>query len=566
MMKKLLSLFVMLLCISGMSAKTVYSLKAEDEVSLGSGQLDGKLLILADRSGEKVFSFPNAQDAASSSVSSWSTLKWQYVKFTSVTDSECGVDGDLYTLQASDSEGNPYNLWGNPANCYLNTPPGGWVVFSMTLTAKKLGQDFDFGGLWKVVKVDGGYTIQNVGRIIAGQSAYLTPAAGSMQGESVVRLFSKIGTDEVADPTYPFDAGEADVTTFDFNNASNYNMETGKFTGKGGWTFAEPKDFSHYKWLVVTTTCNASSAGGEFRITDANGNSIGGEEYNKGNGASRGSMWLDRWNNQICATVSMEYIAEANIDITKIASVTFNANQPVSAVYLTNYEKGKAISDKSGWGACTGDYVREYAHLADGEYKIGTIALKYAAAVSGAQVYTVDEWDGEAGVMTLAQHSGVLEAGVPYIYVANDYVGLNGDGNSNVNFFRVDENTVKGDWSDNAARDNGLVGYYDGGFWPGAGALNGCYIIAQNELHKIDGGDIDLGKNRCFFDPAKYQGPKSGAGVKAFMSVAGNETAIQTIETSKQNAGKIFDINGREVKSMKKGGLYIVNGMKLFVK
>lgn len=369
---------------------------------------------------------------------------------------------------------------------------------------------------------------------------------------------------EKAPSKFPFDATEADITTFNFNDAENYDLETGKFTANGGWTFAEPKDFSHYKWLVVTTTYNASKAGGEFRIKDAAGNSIGGEDYAKGDGVSRGSMWIDRWNNQICATVSMEFIADKGIDITKIAGVSFSANQPISAVYLTNYEAGQAIKNKSGWGSCAGDYIREYSNIAENGSKFGSIALKYATAVSGAYVYTVDAFDPEVG-LTLSRHYGVLEAGAPYIYEAIDEVGLNGEGaNCNVNFFRVDENAVSSDWSDNAARDNGLVGYYDGGFWPGAGALNDCYVLSNNALVKINGGSVTLGTNRCFFDPAKCTN-KSGASSAKTLSVVSDATAIKNVNES-LNSGKIFDANGREVKSMQKGGMYIMGGMKVYVK
>lgn len=401
-------------------------------------------------------------------------------------------------------------------------------------------------------------------KAIGGNSCNIVFQPGGFNG--VIKMKNIKVYKIVKEPSkYPFDATEADITTFDFNDAENYDLEIGKFTANGGWTFAEPKDFSHYKWLVVTTTYNASKAGGEFRIKDANGNSIGGEDYAKGDGVSRGSMWIDRWNNQICATVSMEYIASKGIDITKIAGVSFSANQPISAVYLTNYEAGQAIKNKSGWGSCAGDYIRECSNIAENGSKFGTIALKYAAAVSGAYVYTVDAFDPEVG-MTLSRHYGVLEAGVPYIYEAIDEVGLNGEGaNCNVNFFRVDENAVSGAWSDNAARDNGLIGYYDGGFGPGAGALTGCYIISQNQLHKITGGNIQLGTNRCFFDPAKCTN-KSSAGVKAYMGFGGEETAIKDIEAKSLKSGKIYDINGREVKSMHKAGLYIMNGIKVLVK
>lgn len=366
------------------------------------------------------------------------------------------------------------------------------------------------------------------------------------------------------DPNMPaYDKVEADVTTF-----SKSTLQGNDFV------LAAPTDLTDYKYMIVTTIQSAGNMGGGMVLTDASGKTAGNSwgavaiTYDKTAAGTRTDMWLDRWNNQHCACINLESLRMKGLDTKNITKFSVPNGENISAIYLTNYTEGQAVKSTEGWGTCTGDYVRQNALLSEGKY--GTIALKYAAAVSGAKLYTVDSFDAEAGMVLSEVEDGIAEAGVPYIYVACDFEGHdasdgNKGSNSNVNFYRVDANAVSGDWSDNAARDNGLVGYYDGGFWPGAGALNGCYIIAQNELHKIDGGDIDLGTNRCFFDPAKCSS-KSGAGVKAFMSVAGNETAIQTIETSKQNAGKIFDINGREVKSMKKGGLYIVNGMKLFVK
>ncbi len=357
-----------------------------------------------------------------------------------------------------------------------------------------------------------------------------------------------------------FTAEEANV--LDITKATNYDAESAKFTANGAIEFTAPQDFGDWKWLVVVTSANASSAGGEFRVKDANGNSIGGEDYNKGGGTSRGNMWLDRWNNQVCATVNMEYIMDKGIDITKISSISFTGGQPVSAVYLTNYEAGQAVKNTQSWGSCTGDYVREYATLPEGG-KFGTIALKYAAAVSGAQVFTLDEYDEETGVFTLARHYNVLEAGVPYFYLAND------EGGKNVNFFRVDANAVTDDWSNNNARDNGLIGYYDNGFWPGSNAILGNYILSNNEMHLIDGGDITLGTNRCFFDPTKYQGPKNSTNAKIRINgtEAPNATAIQNVQFNNlKSADKIYDINGREVKTMTKGGIYVVGGMKVYIK
>lgn len=550
MKKILLSLAALFMCIC-MSGETVTQLKLGTKLTLEQAKAATGGFVITD--GTKALCAKTSGDPAVSVVEI-EKLKTAYLfKMTDVTVGD-NTYQKLYMFKSDETlvtAGANYSAYGNGGNF----SPVGWGDLWCAPETKENGRDFVNGSCWTFTEAgEGGYFLYSV-----GAESYLNGAKIDKTNKTKW-FFYTLDTEQV-------EAKEktADCTTFDIKKATNYDLEAGKFTNNGGWTFETPVNLSKYTWLVVTTSYNASKAGGEFRITDNAGNSIGGEEYAKGGGSSRGSMWLDRWNNQICATVNLDYIKNHGVDITNITNLSFSANQPVSAVYLTNYEDGQAVSNTQGWGSCTGDYVREYAHLGSGEYKIGTIALKYTAAVSGAQVYTVDSFD-ETNGMTLARHYGVLESGVPYIYIANDEVGAGGDGASNVNFFRVDENEVTGDWSDDKARDNGLIGYYDGGFGPGAGALNGCYLLSQNELHKIDGGEITLGKNRCFFDPAKYQGPKNSAGAKVRVSVSSaEETAIKNVNNA-LNSDKIYDLNGREVKTMQKGGTYIMGGMKVRIK
>lgn len=376
----------------------------------------------------------------------------------------------------------------------------------------------------------------------------------------------------------PIDPVDPDEPSYDKTDADVNTFSKDKFNDNK-WEFETPVDLSEYKYMIVTTV---QSAGGNLNgfmiLTDNTGKRAGNNwdssleiNYDAAEAGTRGSMWLDRWNNQHCACINLDYLRKKGLDTKNIVKFEVPHGENISAVYLTNYTDGKAVSSTESWGSCSGDYVRENALLEDG--KFGTIALKYGAAVSGAKLYTVDEFDTETGIMVLAEvENGIAEAGVPYIYVACDFKGHGADGdakgsNSNVNFYRIDSNAISGDWSDNKARDNGLVGYYDGGFWPGAGALNNCYIISGNQLHKITGGDITLGANRCFFDPAKYQGPKDSAGVKAYLGAfAEDETAIKDIQNKSLTEDKIYDINGRQVTAMKKGGIYIMNGIKVVIK
>lgn len=304
--------------------------------------------------------------------------------------------------------------------------------------------------------------------------------------------------EKVYDPSLP-----ADVTTFSMN----------KLNGNE-WSFETPVDISAYKYMIVTTIQSPGNNGNGMRLTDANGFIIGegwGAKTDKGYDASkagtRGGMWLDRHNNQHCACINLDYLEKEGLDVEHITKFVVPDGSNISAVYLTNYTVGKAVKSTEGGGQCTGDYVREYGLLEEGKYAM--IALKYSAAVSGAKVYTVAGFDANVGLY-LTPHYGTLEKGVPYIYEACDFEGHNAaSGNkgsdSNVNFYRVDSDQISGDWSDNNTRDNGLVGTYDGGFWPGWGNVKNCYVVLEDGLalcKNISAPD-KWANNRGFFDPKK---------------------------------------------------------------
>lgn len=369
------------------------------------------------------------------------------------------------------------------------------------------------------------------------------------------------------DPNTPtYDKVEADLTTFALANRTGNT-----------WSFATPISLFDYKYMVVVTKEASGNKNGYMILTDKTGKRAGNNwdsdleiNYVASSAGTRGGMWLDRWNNQICACINLDWISKAGLDIKNISSFEVPNGDNIAGIFLTNYEDANAVKNIGGTYP-TGDHSRSNGLLDEETAKFGTVALKYTSVVSGAKLYTVDEWHDT--YMVLAEKSDyIAEAGVPYIFATCDFEGMNADGGnkgtaSNVNFYRVDANAVSGDWSDNNARDNGLVGYYDGGFWPGAGKLNGTYLLSNNQLHKVDSSDnITLGANRCFFDPAKYQGPK-GTGSVRIRTNGNDANAIDAIQATKVlNSDKIYNLNGQEVKTMQKGQIYIMGGMKIRVK
>lgn len=188
--------------------------------------------------------------------------------------------------------------------------------------------------------------------------------------------------------------------------------------------------------------------------------------------------------------------------------------------------------------------------------KIGTIALDYPASIEGATLYEVVSFDATTG-LELAEVEGDMVGGTPYIYVADaDEVVCTKKGAS----------VAHGDFDCTKKEvGNGLVGCYSevtpAKDW--FDFIRGSYIISNNKLRQISNGNVTIPANRCFFDSDKCT---SNNAASAKLVIAPEEaTAINNVNAALE-AGKIYDMNGREVKSMKKGGIYVVGGMKVSVK
>ena len=170
----------------------------------------------------------------------------------------------------------------------------------------------------------------------------------------------------------------------------------------------------------------------------------------------------------------------------------------------------------------------------------GTVMLPFAQTIpSGVKAYTCAEVAGEK--LTLVEVTGALEANKPYI--------------------------IEGSWNESVT-GNALgkeLTYTEGlltGTYETMAALNGTYIL-QKQDEKVGFFQVDT-------DEAKPNVPANRAymtissGVKAFF-LGGDADAIQSVFT-KVAAGEIFDLAGRKVQKMQKGGVYIIDGKKVSVK
>jgi len=170
----------------------------------------------------------------------------------------------------------------------------------------------------------------------------------------------------------------------------------------------------------------------------------------------------------------------------------------------------------------------------------GTVMLPFAQTIpSGVKAYTCAEVAGEE--LTLVEVTGALEANKPYI--------------------------IEGSWNESVT-GNALgkeLTYTEGlltGTYETMAAHNGTYIL-QKQDEKVGFFQVDT-------DEAKPNVPANRAymtissSVKAFF-FGGVADAIQSVFT-KVAAGEIYDLAGRKVQQMQKGGVYIIDGKKVSVK
>ena len=152
--------------VAAVKANGVLRVKADTEFTGEVSELDGKTLVLVDAtSSEKLLcNIGQAQDMVAKQLSDLEGSEYLYTKFAKADVEVEGVEGDIYTMQMFNKDGNNFAKWGT--NGYVNFQPAdrGTIVFALGLGNGNWGQDADNHDLWTVEKTENGYTIKNVGR------------------------------------------------------------------------------------------------------------------------------------------------------------------------------------------------------------------------------------------------------------------------------------------------------------------------------------------------------------------------------------------------------------------
>ena len=363
----------------------------------------------------------------------------------------------------------------------------------------------------------------------------------------------------------------ADDNIFAMAKATGYDSQTGLLTG--GWIFDEPVSIAPWTYLMITTAVTAADESRRIVITDSSGKSVSGEDYDGQAANTGGKMWLDRWNNQNAIRISIAYLRDQlGLDVEHIVSLTFcgfgNNYVPiaVSRVYLTGYDN----TSISG-GYAVGNLVREYAETG----QFGTICLPYTAAWTGAEVYSIAGLT-DSGI-SLVKIDGLMQPGVPYIYLPTDEHGQNNEEKvRNVNFFRADFDLYD---VDEPAESNGLVGT----FTPATIAQDDTFFtISGNKLHPITQATADIEGYTAYIDKSMIQELSIGTVILP----EDEPTAIRTVMPNSANDNSdVYDLTGRRIANSQSvngqsvnrtrealgaskklpRGVYVVNGRKVVI-
>ncbi len=187
--------------------ETSWEITEQAELKDAASDLDGQILMATSADMKRIW---RIEAGYMPFVGSSTTLSQMFdkdnyclLRFTQVSKpTGCTVDGNLYTLQMVDTEGNNY-AWAGDGSMrgFLTTYKSSSEKALLALGDATVvdgrpcvyGHEMDFGSLWQVSYIEGkGYILSNVAKMMAKTDSYASPASEKLQSKIVyTRLFEK---------------------------------------------------------------------------------------------------------------------------------------------------------------------------------------------------------------------------------------------------------------------------------------------------------------------------------------------------------------------------------------
>ena len=590
MKKVLLSLLTLLICI-GASAKDVYKFTLGEELTLDQVKEGTTPFVLVRASDTKLivygtngnqYAMKNLAEVAETDLAYY--FKMVPIKGNATYEEKLGearelaenaFNGDesndaLYMIRPYKRDNNPFSVWGN-SNMYV--AHCGWTTNANSIDpdALKFGDDAKYGCIWKVIASANGYTIQNQS---IDNKNYLTGNGGP--GASTDWKFYSVAQVLVANTSWKFTKISFEDALTSEDPVVMVQNDLVLTNSNGGVNYSTKNDFDSFAYWVKFEAYNAGE--NQYYITL---NKENGEKVNYFNASYYSHVYLSgvdkegtRGEKQNSAIFTIAEMGENQYSIRNLGSVEGCYGEDQQEKGYVNFTTAPTAYWKNNatWQNAS-PIAWEFYTVTDRQVvplapytisttagKIGTIALDYPATITGATLYKVVGFSATVG-LDLAEVEGDMVGGTPYIYVATaDEVVCTKTGAS---VAHGDYDCTKGEVG------NGLVGCYSevspSTGWFGFIRENG-YVISNGKLRNIANGNVTIPANRCFFDSSKCTENNAVGSIKMRIAPAEEDaTAIKNVNAALEG-GKIYDMNGREVKAMQKGNIYVVGGMKVFVK
>ena len=327
------------------------------------------------------------------------------------------------------------------------------------------------------------------------------------------------------------------------------------------WKFGSPFDASAYRYLVFYAKRNISKygnddseTGGTLFIKDSNNVTFRQDDYDRykkeGDENAKfypnisGSMWMNRWGDQRAKVIDLQWLANTDkygdgseckvLDITKITEIGIGGSFTIGGIYFTNTKPEVSA----------GDYRRTF----DSFDKFGTICLPFTAVCCGAQLYEIVS-KSDNGI-SLAEYEGIMEAGKPYMYKTLEAKKGDMNNETDIYFFKAGYKKANA-----PIENNGLIGTFSE-----MKAPTDTWVLSNNKLYTVN-SEVTVGANKAWIVPNKVvNNGARGTKFIAFDEATGIKAVSETL-----NAGKMYDLSGREVSHPTKG-IYVVNGKKVIIK
>ena len=143
-----------------------------------------------------------------------------------------------------------------------------------------------------------------------------------------------------------------------------------------------------------------------------------------------------------------------------------------------------------------------------------------------------------------------MEAGKPYMYKTLEAKKGDMNNETDIYFFKAGYKKANA-----PIENNGLIGTFSE-----MKAPTDTWVLSNNKLYTVN-SEVTVGANKAWIVPNKVvNNGARGTKFIAFDEATGIKAVSETL-----NAGKMYDLSGREVSHPTKG-IYVVNGKKVIIK